>query len=158
MIFTRYTFKKVIFILLNFCIWNNSFGQANYQPFPNDSAVWDIHFHDSGSFPCFIGEEHLFYLEGDSVIGNLTYQKVYKEYININCSPTSGNKQLFFLLRQDISAKRVYMLWNNLDSLLYDFNLHVGDTLPLSYTNPDTIIQKIDYIDSEILKLAGKKK
>lgn len=107
-----------------------------YHPFPESNAFWRTHEVDY-SFPddpalsnCEI------YINGDTSINNFIYHKlmIIGEW-NYNYPFYISGEQLFGILWQDTSSKKVYyrdknsMSCTTCDSLLYDFNLQVGDTV-----------------------------
>ena len=109
-----------------------------YHPFPEDTATWvsDIFYNT-----CFGYCGSLYYeMKGDTLIGNQTYNKIYRregDFYYITTPPNSlagGNFSICTYIggiRQDISAKRVYFIDSTMtsDTLLYDFDLSVGDTI-----------------------------
>lgn len=93
-------------------------------------------------------------INGDTVVDQITYKKVYKYFMEVTSEQTADEKEylvtgseLSLLIRDDIEARKVYAIPiaysitdNNSDScfiqsmsgeefLLYDFSLSVGDTL-----------------------------
>jgi hypothetical protein len=113
-----------------------------YHPFPDSGAVWR-EAQDSYNSSFYSYNEQLF-ISGDTVIGPFTYHKIFVKgvsvsYLTFLCQWLSGTTytSLVALIRQDIPNRKVY-IYNNPDSLLYDFNLSVGDTLPRSYNHLDT--------------------
>ena len=99
----------------------------------------------SMSGPCYFTEQYVCEITGDSVIGGQTYQKIYCHGLktegptmpdpNSNCAPPTTFNRLYALVRQD--GLKLYIYDLSEEKLLYDFDLQVGDTLPLSYNNYD---------------------
>jgi hypothetical protein len=95
-------------------------------------------------------------MEGDTVINNQTYKKLYQS----NYGPTVLTKTYFGGMRED-SIGRVYIytatnqsppvthLQSQTEYLLYDFSLQVGDTLQV--LNDFNIIQVLSSIDSVLI-------
>ncbi|HEX8517565.1 MAG TPA: T9SS type A sorting domain-containing protein [Bacteroidia bacterium] len=77
---------------------------------------------------------------GDTVLGSYTYKKYYK---------TNPSTQLMGAIRNDIPAKKVYYydFSNEMESLLFNFDLSVGDTV---YTSEEDTVFVSD-IDSVLL-------
>ena len=139
---------KNILLLITFTITGCfSFGQTNiYHPFPDSNAVW-IQSND-GWFgtACWIYHDQNLYISGDTTFGNYTYHKLYlNEYVSEFCSPPNDPFPPYYnfgeyygAFRQDIPNKKVYFYQDGLqepDVLAYDYNLNVGDTLPLTCLN-----------------------
>jgi hypothetical protein len=119
-------------------------------------AVWDIY--DRPSEPD-IRETRFnrYTMKGDTVINGKSYNKIYcSTYVYLNPPPklTITNLGYCFGIRQDIATKRVYRTYdvNNttIDTLLYDFDLKIGDTVTRSFTtrsgNQDQVVISIDSI------------
>ena len=130
--------KKILIVLLFFTPFTAKAQSSVYHPFPEDTATWVSDFFYN---TCFGYCGSLYYeMKGDTLIGNQTYNKVFKRegefhYVttppnaivggNFNgCSYVGG-------IRQDVATKSVYFRDSSMvtDTLLYDFNLAVGDTI-----------------------------
>lgn len=130
----------------------------NYFPFPTDSARWKVTY-TSGALGCPpIVAEYQYTIEGDTIISSNTYKKIFRTgYTNntfcysdsfgyVGCIREDGNKHIY--LRSPSSSS---------DTLLYDFNLSVGDTVKsyLNYcTDPITVIS----IDSILIQSTYRKR
>jgi Secretion system C-terminal sorting domain len=136
--------KSVCFLFL-YIISNYSFSQINtYKPFPQTYNRWEV----TEVYIVMPGFSYTkwkrYQVAGDTVIGTYTYKKV-------NVAKNTGLPNSFpivipygpdsfaFAYRNDVLNKRVYILdatsGNNKDTLWYDFNLNVGDTLKSCYSN-----------------------
>ena len=125
-----------------------------YYPFPDSNAVWREY--ESGTYAssppvgeCYDYENRYM---GDTIIGAFTYKKIWKygAHYGYNCS-TYINPINYYVgaIRQDTLQRKIYFLppFQNTDTLLYDFNLSLGDTLPPSYTNCTTnIVSSVDSV------------
>ncbi len=80
----------------------------------------------------------------DSVVGGKTY-KFINSY-NLQCSPGWS-----FLVRQDTILKRVIILYNNQEKILYNFNKNVGDTANLLCLLSGVSTYTLTYKDSILL-------
>jgi hypothetical protein len=91
------------------------------------------------------------FCNGDTVINGNTYQKVFLKYIKIPNHLTDryveyDHEILYTLLREDVEHRKVYRMSSaNIESLLYDFSLNIGDKLP---TNTAYVLSSIDSIDT----------
>ncbi len=156
--------KTFICCLLFSICCSISFGQ-NYVPFPKSNAVWyNATAWNSGSQSSF--NSYYNYLNGDTLINNITYHKIYEcndstipfaslppPYINF--IPFTGGGGYFGAIRED-SSKHVFYIPGypnppGPEYLLYDFNLNVGDTLSdtlfITMDNPNDTITVVS-IDS----------
>ena len=150
------------FILL-FCLYafvTVSKAQS-YTPFPENVAVWDVYFQPSEPDPR-IQDFTRYLMKGDTTINNITYNKVYSFAYQIHYPPQPivFKQKEAFGIRQDVAKKKVYrsVVINNktIDTLLYDYDLKIGDTVPVSFTTGNqTIPQTVVSIDS--ITFHGKK-
>ncbi len=130
----------VIFVgFLSSLIFSNSlFSQiSNYKPFPLLQASWIV----TETGPFITGQQtnswSQYEANGDTIIGSYTYKKVYGAYAtNV---PIFGPKSFSFGYRNDIPNKKVHILTKingqYKDTLWYDFNLTIGDTLKETYSS-----------------------
>jgi hypothetical protein len=132
----------VFFIVL---VYSASFSQVNAYFLNN--PVWLASSSCAVPAPCIQNESYNYYVNGDTILNSLVYKKIFMQgqgtynwmapppnngcsgsYTYINTVPSyflrSAGKKMF--LRQPSDTA---------EYLLYDFNLNVGDTLPLSYNN-----------------------
>lgn len=122
-----------ILIILALCLPTRLVFTQNYYPISDTTAVWDIieppdPEGPSGQPPYL---NHFKYrLEGDTLIGSYTYQKLVRTNIDIYCSANTST-ELYGFIRNNIELLQVfYRGINEVDeTLLYNFNLQIGDTL-----------------------------
>jgi hypothetical protein len=93
-----------------------------YYPFPDSGAVWTIIIETQSSPTNYHMGYNSYELQGDTVIGSYTYKKI-----------INGDNSVLGGIRNDIPNHKVYFAgdfhWNNYgDTLLYNFDLNVGDT------------------------------
>ncbi|HET7733960.1 MAG TPA: hypothetical protein VFK73_08995, partial [Paludibacter sp.] len=121
---------------------NNS---TNYLPFLNNSK-WFVVWSTWEGY-----QSRYVFCNGDSVVNGNTYQKVYLKFIKI---PNHwvypyveyDHEFIYTLLREDVENRKVYRMSSaNQESLLYDFSLNIGDTLP---SNTTYTLSGIDSIDT----------
>lgn len=125
------------------------FGQTpNYLA---DGSKWRINSVGlSNTTPCWTEGKYVVEIVGDSVIGGLTYRHlIYHGVITefpinpqpgVFCNPPSTFTLPYGFVRQEGKKLYSYDLIQSVDTLLYDFDLQVGDTLPLTIINADTAI------------------
>lgn len=152
--------KKLLLLAISF-ISLSTYAQT-YFPIPDSAIVWRQYGYVqgfncccTGPGPCLRDDDFQYFLRGDTVVGAQLYNKVYKTgkgntYIAgmYTCPPWCGNFQYSYYsntyeggIRNDVGQKKVYYLPPNAtqDTLLYDFDLKLGDTLSpswLSFGNP----------------------
>ncbi|HXB10495.1 MAG TPA: T9SS type A sorting domain-containing protein [Bacteroidia bacterium] len=129
----------LLFFTVSFSIFTFiSKAQFNiYHPFPDSNAVWA---EDSFNCSCGMGcgvEGNDFIVKGDTVVNGLTYHKVYKNGGFISWCGLSGGGYYysynFYGAYREDTSRHIYACCTpylgSHDSLLYDFNLKIGDTL-----------------------------
>ena len=149
-----------LFIFLLLCCTKEN-DNAVYTPFPDSVAYWlyICNFNCSGAGQICWNDYILYKQEGDTILNNKKYHKIYSIWLK-DSWPMYGSKDtsLFEInlcgyqdyynlegfIRQDIADKKVYYqgLEETSETLLYDFNINEGDTLPYNYifkTNRITI-------------------
>jgi len=133
--------KRSIYILTMLFFSNMGFSQVN--TYLNNNPIWEAEMHAYSGWDCTGTDDvYNYYINGDSVIGAFTYKKVYKKgvfnQINSSCLPINityyNNTLPSFLLRSLDKQMFVYLLDEQTEYLLYDFDLEIGDTLPETYT------------------------
>lgn len=143
----------ILFVLAFTASAQNEYLTGNPKWFAGSSCNWG---------GCIDNDSYIYYISGDTIINSLVYKKLekqgtgYRWYMNPgppdpSCSPPtyafqyragyvrSAGKQMFYTPHSNPIGP---------DQLLYDFNLAVGDSLPLSFTNcaPDVVVDSIDSI------------
>ncbi|MDF2450775.1 MAG: hypothetical protein K0S26_279 [Bacteroidota bacterium] len=155
------TIKSFKLLIIALVVCSNVCSQTNiYKPFPQTYGSWYVsgqHYVGSpptGSYSTYQNYEAL----GDTVVGTYTYKKVTVSTSMSN--PFNFGPKLFtFGYRNDVPNKKVYYLditgGLNKDTLWYDFNLNVGDSLKETYSyssfgsingNQRRIISSIDSV------------
>ncbi len=130
-----------------------TYAQSTYIPFPDSTANW-ISWNGGKDLcscsgcGCLYDEYEQYNMNGDTIIGLYSYKKLYRSfsrhsYTSGPCSypctgasnTTEGLPEYFGAIRQNTALKTVYITTVNTpqDQLLYDFNLNVGDTIPMGY-------------------------
>lgn len=113
-------------------------AQTNvYHSFPDSNAVWNEEYDLDFSLVCNVPlhQQYSYTIIGDTIISAFTYHKIYTPYVEnfgdtTNCSGIhlAGYKGC---IRQDTLNRKVYFISpnENIEKLLYDFSLQVGDTV-----------------------------
>lgn len=134
--------KKLLLTFgLLFCFFFEGKSQA-YTPFSDSTSYWQVLNEHCGAcyygpgMGCVCGKKNYFF-EGDTIIGSFTYKKVFNLYQSYNpwTGYSTGSKDFIGGIRNDVPNKKVYLYDITLghDTLLYDFNLNIGDTLTKSF-------------------------
>jgi hypothetical protein len=116
-----------------------------------NSPKWRQEMWFGGNGSCLEINNYMYYINGDTTIGNYNYKKVFDRHrINYSwmasppsymCEGSTFYDRFSILIRQENNNQG----W---EDLLYDFDLNVGDTLPLTYNNRNDgiIVTSIDSI------------
>ncbi len=152
--------KKVLLGLTVSLTFTVSFSQtAKYHPFPDSNATW---FSGKGWCPCppYVGIQVNIWnwITGDTIIGIYTYKKIQEYTYRQNDGATSFGYVGAF--RQDTSQRQIFLRLPSAtaDTLLYDFNLSIGDTIPRWYVNPLYPWNTIYSIDSILIGATYRKR
>ena len=150
--------KQLAIIILTLISVSVRAQTSVYHPFPEDTATWVS---DNYSNSCLGYCTSVFYeMKGDTIINSNSYNKIYIRdgsfyYINQNGDYAAS----FFAcsykgaVRQEIVNKKVYFIDNTMadDTLLYDFNLIVSDTIHSLYNETGMtfplVVSSIDSIN-----------
>jgi len=121
---------------------NTPVPSNDYIPFSDSIGSWNVV--HSGAGPWAVKNTTTYYLDGDTVVNNLFYNRMYsndEEIVDSSKSELSGG------IRQDTSLKHVYFIeFGKPEVLLYDFSLTVGDTVKskaFGYSTYPVIVQSI---------------
>jgi hypothetical protein len=122
-------------------IFLSSFAFAQVPDYLSNDPKWRQEAVIGSSMPCLMAHNYIYYLNGDSIISDVEYKKVYEireiEYRwmapppHDNCDGTILINDFRALLRQD--GKKIFLNENGTEHLLYDFDLAIGETLPLTW-------------------------
>jgi len=109
--------KKITLLLFSLLVCLYSFAQQNYF-FPGSNAYFSVSWMK-------------FHFQGDTIIDNFKYKKV---YMQVHDSIADFNKAYYFAaIREDTVAEKIYCLFHNYgitgERLLYDFSVNVGDVV-----------------------------
>jgi len=145
--------KKNLTVVLFTLLTLNSFSQI----FPNGEAIWNRYHSD------FFGTmRYTQYLQnGDTLIEGQKYNKLYKSYEQYQFDSLSYSYYKVYngALRTDTIHNKIYYVPADStdDLLLYDFNLQVGDTIPLWHNEFSHVIT-VKSIDTIFVNSKGLKR
>lgn len=130
------------------------------QDYLANDPIWRQHSLCAVPVPCIASDVYNYFTAGDSVIDNVTWTKVQRfGYVMYNwqgpqpqgpgCTGLAPYGPAFhgtWLVRQEARQLRIWV--DDADQLLYDFDLVVGSTLPLSWNNwnPDITVLAVDSV------------
>ncbi|TVR40064.1 MAG: T9SS C-terminal target domain-containing protein [Cryomorphaceae bacterium] len=148
-------------ILLGF-VFNCCFTQAQPNSYFANNPVWQESTSCAIPYPCVETDLYNYFIEGEAIFDGLTYVSLYKQgvvsrmyYENDPPEYCSGSEYYSDLLGYLRSENRqiFFRPANGVgEELLHDFNLSVGDTLPITNTtNPwgNTVVMGMDSIEVE---------
>ena len=130
--------RKILVVICLVSLFGNAKGQTNvYHAFPDSNAVWNVS-SSNGQYSPLIGYDNYSYImKNDTTIGAHTYRRI--QYIDVSTGYDFSIHQSYYYgiinnyfyraIRQDTAAKKVYLYNPGGDTLLYDFNLNIGDTI-----------------------------
>jgi hypothetical protein len=126
---------------------------ASGQNFPTDSAYWKVQFVNIDCNDYNLCYEYQYFLKGDTLFGDKTYDKIYltARFFYNWTQWTFDDLGYQGAIYYDHPEEKVYWRPSGAlqDTLLYDFNLSVGDTLPETFVyDRDWMIIRIDLIDT----------
>jgi hypothetical protein len=142
----------LLYLILLCCV--QIANAQDYKPFPTSNAMWR---ENSGGYEADC-EHYQYLIAGDTLINERTYHKLEKSGIKYypgywgGCDfdhPYKINNYYVGFFRNDISSKRVYFIeaGTEIEKVIYDFSLSVGDTVPELYPDGYYTIDAIDSID-----------
>jgi len=114
---TKITFLLLLFGVITF----NANAELKYF-LPNSNAVMSI-------------LDHKYWFEGDTIINNIRYTKVYRQ--KCQSETECGELTYYAAVREDTVAEKIYCIqtYDGVERLLADFNVQAGDRVTLgSYT------------------------
>lgn len=152
--------KKQLHLSLFVLLFVTANGFAQVNDYFLNNPIWKENSVCAIFSTCIENNTYNYYIGGDTIINNLQYKAIYKKgtiirYLqssnpNPGCATGTFNYvdtlPLFFIRS---AGKQIYAYSSNQfnpEQLLYDFNLQVGDSLPLTALNtvPDIIVTAID--------------
>ncbi|MDP2721415.1 MAG: T9SS type A sorting domain-containing protein [Bacteroidales bacterium] len=146
------TLTTLIFSLLALSAW------AQIPAYFANNPEWRQISDCADGLPCVEQQNYVYYLNGDSTSGGLIYKKLYKRGVVTHqwfdsppipdyCNESWTFNEFNLLIRQE--ERKIYIRqWDETEALLYDFDLAVGDTLPITWNqwHEDIIVTSIDSV------------
>jgi hypothetical protein len=134
--------KKLFLISFLNIIFIAVLMSQNYAPLVKENVYWDV-LHANGQNLYIYDGGSRFFFDGDTLIGNHVYNKLYyypfeitfNSFHSFYVDTTIVNFQSY--IREEPLTKRTYILapWSGGNEvLLFDFSLNIGDTLSSSYS------------------------
>jgi len=146
--------KKLLLLCFLFVAFSAKGQTSVYHPFPDSDAVWNISWthYDQGFVTCTETGKWSYIISGDTLINSIMYHKIYIPYCRwlsgfcVIDLPCQGGYAGAY--RQDTLNKKVWFMFpdSTNEGVLYDFNLNVGDSVHLPYSNCYNYISSIDSI------------
>jgi hypothetical protein len=146
-------------LFLTFLIISSSLSSKSqfniYHPLPKEDAIWREYFGGSYTTSC---SDYQLIITGDTLIDGFTYHKIQRSGVEYYVDESGWCTWIIAYhfdyydgaYRNDSVNKKVYYNYNSTDTLLYDFNLNLGDTLPSTY-NHYSLIDFVATIDSVLI-------
>jgi hypothetical protein len=141
---TKFFYLTITLLVISHC----ATGQI-YSPI-KENTLWRVEHHDNAATPCFSYATYYYFLQGDTLLQSTNYKKLFYRSETLHCI-TQNNSYIYWGgIRQDTVSKKVYcnLPSFNHDSLLYNFNLNINDTLPNTIINPPPWVMIITSVDS----------
>ena len=126
---------KTTAILILMILTLSSYGQLGVH-FADSNAIWKTNYRWLPPSPFGYNGYAENYISGDTIINNLPYKKIGNTGYDVFCTKTITSEPRYIgALREDTIQMKVLFIpaGEQNDTLLYDYNLQVGDTLPLGY-------------------------
>ncbi len=132
-----------------------AFMHAQTPDYLSDDPNWRQEWWFGGFMPCLEIHNKVYYINGDSVVGDVVYKKLFTRGEVENrwmaepppafCEGNYLFDHFYHLIRQD--GEKLFILDYNTEYLLYNFDLAFGDTLPHSWNVWDDVwVTAIDSI------------
>lgn len=119
--------------ILFFC----SASAQQYRPFPYGNAFWSDYNHIYVSQVGYFTEEAMYFASGkDTTIKGNTYQKIMARSLSLQNKtgylPVSGGvakAQDYYICAIREDSKKLYMYYRDTETLMWNFNVNIGDTI-----------------------------
>lgn len=149
--------KRIVSTLVFITLLSSFISSQTYHPFPESDAYWQYTYNDIPMYcPCWGTCHHdQLKITGDTLIGGEIYHKLIKSRISLDsdCDESFHYYGYQGAFRNDIENKKVWFVseGEENETLLYDFNLQIGDTLPEGILDPndywDFWVEDIDSVE-----------
>lgn len=114
---------QILFLLLLFCAFNNSFAQVNH-PFPNKNGEWTVlHWGPEPEY----NTTFISFVEKDTVINNKAYSIIgHQDGIYVRCALRTDSLKVYAININASKNSNKASIDSN-EYVLYDYGLKVGD-------------------------------
>ena len=128
-------------------------AQLPYTPFAFTGSVWREFYYDGsgGQSPLFKDYQHI--ISGDTLINGVSYSKLHTygliTYSSMPPSPSYNFGGYAGAIRETANREiRIMLPGDSSETLLYDFNIGLGDTIALYHTEGIVVtVERVDTID-----------
>lgn len=159
--------KKILLgFLLIFSISISS--SAQYNQLIDENKEWVISSvnwitSQTNPFPTVETSYYFTYFDGDSIVGGVTYKKLFTQTFHKTIEEPPGDTisvnnviqapYFWALLREDTLVKQVFIVQQgtSLEKLLFDFSLNLGDTLETDLITMFGVSGEIDSVESILI-------
>ncbi|MBN9292517.1 MAG: hypothetical protein J0G96_00905 [Flavobacteriia bacterium] len=130
-------------------------------------SEWKVSLINHVYYPCVENETRIYYLEGDSIVGTETYQKVMRRgskelrwmggsVPSSACTYTTSsyNNEFVTLIRQD--NYKTYLYENNQEQLLFDYDLEIGDFIQPCYVYTSGSVDSLEVVGIDTVQINGE--
>ncbi len=149
----------LLLILASLFVFTNK-SQAQLNAYFKNNPVWQINSSCSIGGPCIKNDTYNYYTKGDTLIDSLNYVQIFRKgqgfydwqapFQNPGCLGTYINidTQPLYFVRSEYRQIAIRFPGDTAEQLLFDFNLAIGDTLPITYNNKfrDIVVSGIDSV------------
>ncbi len=136
---------KKIYIVTLVLILATSIYSENYSGLVKTGNKWNYISVSIATCWCEYVSTYSFSITTDTLIGGLSYKKLMCEDIEEHYRTTGYAGAI----REDLTAKKVFIKYPNTpESILYDFNHKVGDTLFTQSDGYETIVRRVKSIET----------
>lgn len=135
--------KKTLFtVFLNISLFFVAFSQT-YHPLIKENKTWEVFWFSSQNL-CLVDGANRYYFKGDTMINSVSYKILWANpFVQLAspppCPPWAVDTSTSYIvqfLREDTITQKIFIVDQsngNIEDLLFDFTLNIGDTLNSSY-------------------------
>ena len=151
---------KTLLIIGLVVLTSFTYSQSNiYHTFPANDAVWR---ESSGGYQSENCKDYQYIITGDTLVEDFVYHKLQLSGVQY-AEDNEGFCTSFIIayfneyigaFREDTLNKKIYYLpsLSSTDTLLYDFDLNLGDSLPPTFTNNQAFFHNyVSLVDSTLI-------
>jgi len=147
--------KKILIIINTILVIN---ATAQLPDYFSNNPEWRIDTQVFYTLPCGIERNMVYYINGDTILNNITYQKLYRRGIGSEfmmvpdedpCNISWPFVEISAFIRQEFEKIYVLDIFSSTEELYYDFSMEVGDTIqgPMASWIHQETIKAVDSIE-----------